>query len=795
MFNYRDVLPILVDINLIIIISIYIISLCLYLTNKENKTKLINYLYFLDLIIFTIVIINSYINGKFNLNTYILAIYAFLKIVYIIKSKKKLGININSINLLFGISLIQITSLFFIPNIFYILNILINLTITKKVYVECLNKTYKKVNKNLNKLSKNKTNLSKIENKINKEKLLQQEAKNKILNLDSKINKAISEVDMPIFTLDKKNQINSSNEAFKLELYKNNIEVLNDIYLYLDKMFINSTDAIELIRKSYDYNQESIELYTNEDKIYKFTCVNDTYKNETIKICILNDITQTTVIQKKLIESEEKYRKLMDILSDGVIIHDMNNVTYINEAALSLFSLDCENKSVRIDDIKNKIDKKSIEKFKRNIKFVNEGKIEKLSNKIKTVNGLFIELITTKININDTNKLLTIAIDISSIEKAIRELEGSKKSYKMLIQNLPEGIVVIDKKSKNYIYQNRAMIKILKSSGIESVSKIINDYIKDEKFGVSKKYNFKNKEISSVSLTMIDTKDENQLVGIIRCLDEEERIKAALEELDSINMQYEVKNEFLTTISQNLKNPIRTIATANNLLESNKFKYESKYINNYNKLIKRNCNRLQRLINNMNEIVEIENGFYSMEYTNCDIVKFIRSIVYEANKYLEDKGIDIKFKSSIDKKIMQIDTDKIERIILNLLSNSIKFSDIGSQIMVNIGESDNYINISVEDNGVGIPKDKLNFIFTKFAQVDKTLSRNAEGSGVGLSLVKRFTELHEGKVEVESKEGTGSKFTIKLLNNDKKRLKESKKSNKLSIDSEKMHIEFADIYF
>ena len=95
---------------------------------------------------------------------------------------------------------------------------------------------------------------------------------------------------------------------------------------------------------------------------------------------------------------------------------------------------------------------------------------------------------------------------------------------------------------------------------------------------------------------------------------------------------------------------------------------------------------------------------------------------------------------------------------------------------------------------MGIPKDKLNFIFTKFAQVDKTLTRNAEGSGVGLSIVKKLTELHGGKINVESKEGQGSKFTISLLNGNIK----SKKNNilnKLNMDNEKMHIEFADIYF
>jgi signal transduction histidine kinase len=169
-------------------------------------------------------------------------------------------------------------------------------------------------------------------------------------------------------------------------------------------------------------------------------------------------------------------------------------------------------------------------------------------------------------------------------------------------------------------------------------------------------------------------------------------------------------------------------------------------------------------------------------------------MINTTNKYLEDKGIEIDFKSNINKKIIQIDVDKFERIILNLLSNAIKFSDKGSPILVSIYSDDKYINISVEDKGMGIPKDKLNFIFTKFAQVDKTLTRNAEGSGVGLSIVKKLTELHGGKINVESKEGQGSKFTISLLNGNIK----SKKNNilnKLNMDNEKMHIEFADIYF
>ena len=793
MFDYRDILNMMIDTNLIIVISIYLISLCLYLTNKNNRIKFISYLYLSDIIIFTLLIINTYLHTKVNFSIYVIPIYTCLKLIYTVYLKNFIGIKKKYINLLIIIKLIQITTIFFTTDIYYILNIMLNLLVIKNIQIEYLTKSYKSLNNKLNKINKNKNDLYHIENQVNKGKLLKEETENKILNLDFKINKAISEVDMPIFILDSKNKIIKSNRALELEFKKSNIKNIEDINIYFDKRFINSIDALELINNTNDY-EESLELYTTDEKVYKFTCIKDHYEKENVRVCILNDITQTTIIQKKLIESEEKYKKLMDILSDGVIIHDMNSIDYINEAAFNLFSIDTSKENLKIEDVKNKIHIKSIENFTKNIKFVDNNKKEKLNTKIKTKNELVLELITTKININNTSKLLTIVVDITNIEKAIGELEENRKSYKMLVQNLPEGIVVIDKKTKNYIYQNRAMIKMLKAVGIDNISKIVNDYMNNERYGIPKKYTIKEKDISSVSLTMIDVKGEEQLVGIIRCLDEEEKIKLALEELDSIKMQYEVKDNFLTTISQNLRNPIKTISTANNLLENNNSKYQSNHIHNYNELVKRNCYRLERLINNMNELVEIEKGLYSMEYVNCDIVKFLRDMINTTNKYLEDKGIEIDFKSNINKKIIQIDVDKFERIILNLLSNAIKFSDKGSPILVSIDSDDKYINISVEDKGMGIPKDKLNFIFTKFAQVDKTLTRNAEGSGVGLSIVKKLTELHGGKVNVESKEGQGSKFTISLLNSNIKS-KKNNMLNKLNIDNEKMHIEFADIYF
>ncbi|EPZ60086.1 histidine kinase-, DNA gyrase B-, and HSP90-like ATPase family protein [[Clostridium] sordellii ATCC 9714] len=244
-----------------------------------------------------------------------------------------------------------------------------------------------------------------------------------------------------------------------------------------------------------------------------------------------------------------------------------------------------------------------------------------------------------------------------------------------------------------------------------------------------------------------------------------------------------------------MKDPIENISKINDKLEKNKHKYNSNHINNYTKLVKRNCYRIQRLINNMKEIADTENGVSSENFVGYDIVKLTKNIVEIIEKNYSNKGINIKFKSNINSYNMIIDVDKMERAILNLISNSIKFSEMGSYIEVNITRENKEIKISVKDEGVGIPKDRMNFIFTKFGQIDRTLSRNTEGCGVGLALVKEIVNLHKGQIHVQSEEGVGSTFTIILQENigfiDKKTFEREEYK---SIE-EKINVEFADIYF
>jgi len=182
-----------------------------------------------------------------------------------------------------------------------------------------------------------------------------------------------------------------------------------------------------------------------------------------------------------------------------------------------------------------------------------------------------------------------------------------------------------------------------------------------------------------------------------------------------------------------------------------------------------------------------------MNLSNKNIVEVIERIVTSVTAFTESKGINIIFDTNIEEKIIACDPEKLERIVLNLISNAIKFSDEGDEILVYVKDKDEFVEISVKDNGIGIEKKYLDIIFDRFKQVDKSLSRNTEGTGVGLSLVKSIVELAGGSITVESEVGKGSKFTVNLPS--KKVLQENMLySSNVRSDNESIQVELSDIY-
>ncbi|MBU3197957.1 sensor histidine kinase [Clostridium estertheticum] len=270
--------------------------------------------------------------------------------------------------------------------------------------------------------------------------------------------------------------------------------------------------------------------------------------------------------------------------------------------------------------------------------------------------------------------------------------------------------------------------------------------------------------------------------------------------LDETILSETLKTEFFSNLSHELRTPLNIILCTLQLLDTYTISSEvndiERKFKKYIGIMKQNCYRQLRLVNNMIDITKLDAGFFDLNLQNCNIVNVVESVTMSVAEYIKTKSIKLIFDTDIEECIMACDPEKIERVILNLLSNSIKFTRSGGIMKVNMYDKGKNIIIAIKDTGIGIPPDKLNIIFDRFRQVDRSLTRKQEGSGIGLSIVKSLVELHGGTISVRSEYGKGTEFIIVLpimvlpKDNDIYEAFESESQERI----ERIHIEFSDIY-
>ena len=179
-------------------------------------------------------------------------------------------------------------------------------------------------------------------------------------------------------------------------------------------------------------------------------------------------------------------------------------------------------------------------------------------------------------------------------------------------------------------------------------------------------------------------------------------------------------------------------------------------------IMNRNCNRLLSLINNLIDYTKIENNSYIIDKQMVDIVYLVEETVFDMKVYLEEKGLQLIFDTVIEEKIITCDKLDIERCIINLVSNAIKFTPTGGLIEVLVQDLNDKVKITVKDNGIGISEENQKIIFDRFNQVVDESSEQKGGSGLGLTITRQLITLHGGEIYVNCKVGLGSEFIIIL---------------------------------
>lgn len=252
------------------------------------------------------------------------------------------------------------------------------------------------------------------------------------------------------------------------------------------------------------------------------------------------------------------------------------------------------------------------------------------------------------------------------------------------------------------------------------------------------------------------------------------------------------QEDFILNISHDLRSPLSVIL---GILQCYKNEYDEPKFKEHMDTIKRNCYKILKLINNIIDSTKLQQKHFKINRQNIDIINLIEWNISAIDKYAKMKNISLVFDTNVEECVISVDISSFDRIIMNLISNAIKFSHENSYVFINTWKEKDFITISVRDEGMGIPENEQKLIFNRFIQSTKNNKNEYSGSGIGLDLVSNLVKAHGGTIELTSKEGIGSEFRIKMpivkVADDSNEITQSSDFNsKVDI----FEVEFSDIY-
>jgi signal transduction histidine kinase len=235
-----------------------------------------------------------------------------------------------------------------------------------------------------------------------------------------------------------------------------------------------------------------------------------------------------------------------------------------------------------------------------------------------------------------------------------------------------------------------------------------------------------------------------------------EKTNRKLVELDRL------KSRFFANISHELRTPLTLLLSP---LETLLQRFGSTFDDNARELLgtmHANGMRLLKLINDLLDLIRLEAGRMEIKNEPLEISDFIKGLASAARQVAENKHIKLETYTDLRLGVLAADSDKLEKVVLNLLFNALKFTPDGGRVELRAEKQGDKLALIISDNGIGIAEKNLPFIFDRFWQADSSSQRKYQGVGIGLALVKELAEMMHGAVAVESQEGKGTTFTVRL---------------------------------
>lgn len=223
----------------------------------------------------------------------------------------------------------------------------------------------------------------------------------------------------------------------------------------------------------------------------------------------------------------------------------------------------------------------------------------------------------------------------------------------------------------------------------------------------------------------------------------------------------DLREGFLRTVSHELRTPLTSVIGFIELVYFNKEAPLTAQQKTYLKTALSEARSLKTLIDDLLDITILRSGKMNIDLSSIRLHSFVTKILKSVTPLTRDKEIKLSYETDNESLIIKADKQKLRRIFINLITNAIKFTNLG-HIIISVKEEENNVLLSVSDTGIGIHEDDQDQIFEEFIQTDYSTTREFEGIGLGLTIVKQLVELHGGQIWVHSKLGEGSTFSFTL---------------------------------
>jgi len=513
----------------------------------------------------------------------------------------------------------------------------------------------------------------------------------------------------------------------------------------------------------------------------------------------IRDISDQKAVESALTESDSKYRQLVEDTTDVTWSAETDGtVTYVSEQLKTMFGYkpaDSIGKSffdfIHPDDRETATASlQNVQKHKKTL--TQEFRFRCLDGSYTWALG------TTKaIPHGRENKIRFHGVirDINDHKTAVLALDSARDRFRRITENVPGMIYRYTLRadgSQAVLYaspQCRDLFELEPEEVMADFGKVVqrydaNDLERIRECGKESAKNLSQYRVEySVTLpkkgqcwrqtiSQPSLNDEGDIVwdGIVTDITERKQTELHLQRLnEQLATATKMKDEFLATMSHELRTPLTAILGMSEGLQNGMFGPVTDDQASSFRVIQESGDHLLELINEVLDLAKVESGSLELVLSDIEIQELGRSCIQLVFQQATKKNIKLTLQSPHDLPTLEADEKRVRQILVNLLSNAVKFTNNGGEVTLTAerisasdSNKDEHLRFSVTDNGIGMDESEMKTLFEPFAQVQTSLNRDYGGIGLGLALVKRFTELLSGKVGVRSEVGTGTCFYVDL---------------------------------